>query len=128
MPAAISSNGRASSATAEKLGPRSKKSRLARRRGRIQTGSDDEIEREARSDSDSEDQSSLDSGSDSETASDDEHHAGIVTPSTTQSPPPLDINGSGIKKIALVGPFADTLNYGQCTLLSVSSVVLMVVI
>ena len=41
---------------------------------------------------------------------------------------PLDINGLGIKKIALVGPFADTLNYGQSILLSVSSVVLMVVI
>ena len=41
---------------------------------------------------------------------------------------PLDIKGSGIRKIALLGPFANTLNYGGCISLSVSSVVLIVVI
>jgi hypothetical protein len=119
MTTVVSPNDHASASATGKLGQRSKKSRLARRRGRIQTGSDDEIEREARSDSDSEDQSSLDSESDSETASDDEHHPGIVTPSTTQSPPPLDINGSSssVKPHPIVsgpsGPFVGTTDWAQ---------------
>ncbi|KAI0770850.1 hypothetical protein BC629DRAFT_1715839 [Irpex lacteus] len=119
MPTAVASNGPQSAATPKKPSQRSKKSRLVRRRGRIHSGSDDEIEREARSDSDSDDHSSLDSESDSETASDDEHHAGIVTPSTTQSPPPLEINGqsSSLKPDPIVaggsGPFSGATDWAQ---------------
>ncbi|KAI0686004.1 hypothetical protein BC835DRAFT_1408672 [Cytidiella melzeri] len=119
MPTSLASNGSESTQALRKPTQRTKKSRLVKRRGRVQTGSDDEIEREARSDSDSDDQSSLDSESDSETASDDEHHAGIVTPSTTQSPPPLDINGSSssVKPEPIVtsgsGPFVGPTDWAQ---------------
>ncbi|KAI0057543.1 hypothetical protein BV25DRAFT_1830941 [Artomyces pyxidatus] len=69
------------------------KTRIVRRRGRAQDGiySDDEIEREARSDSESD--SSLDSASDSETepASEDaptNGHADVLIPSSTHIPQP----------------------------------------
>ncbi|KAI0092702.1 hypothetical protein BDY19DRAFT_499937 [Irpex rosettiformis] len=121
MPTAVTSNGAPSTTVPKRPHQRSKKSRTIRRRGRIHSGSDDEIEREARSDSDSDsdDRSSLDSETDSETASDDEHHAGIVTPSTTQSPPPLEINGqsSSFKADPIVaggsGPFVSTTDWAQ---------------
>jgi len=73
-----------------------KKTRVVRRRGRGRdvVDSDDELEREARSDSGSDDEDNTTSGSDS----DDDGFSGsanhtkdtIVTPSTTQSPPPDD--------------------------------------
>ncbi|KAI0340893.1 hypothetical protein BDW22DRAFT_1485845 [Trametopsis cervina] len=119
MPTATAPNGSKASTLPKKASQRSKKSRIVRRRGRAQTESDDEIEREARSDTDTDDQSSLGSESDSETASDDEHHAGIVTPSTTQSPPPLDINGSSsaVKRDPVVNgssvPFVQTTDWAQ---------------
>ncbi|PSR93796.1 hypothetical protein PHLCEN_2v4691 [Hermanssonia centrifuga] len=99
----------------------SKKTRVVKRRGRVNNGleSDEEIEREARTDSDTDEDSSLASESDSETASDDENHAGIVTPSTTQSPPPLDITGpsSSLKAANLAngtaGPFVSTTDWAQ---------------
>jgi hypothetical protein len=97
----------------------SKKTRIVRRRGRGSLESDDEIEREIQTDSDTDDDSSFASGSDSESVSDDdEHHAGIVTPSTTQSPPPLDIpSGSNPAKPSIVpggdGPFVGTTDWAQ---------------
>ncbi|GJE84574.1 hypothetical protein PsYK624_006500 [Phanerochaete sordida] len=95
------------------------KKRIVRRRGRSTLDSDDEIEREAQTDSDTDDSSSYVSDSETESVSeDDEHHAGIVTPSTTQSPPPLDIPGaSSSAKPALMkagpGPFAGTTDWAQ---------------
>lgn len=75
--------------------PRPKKTRIVRRRGRVQGGieSDDEIEREVGTDSDSDnddDQSSVDSASDSDTepASEDvlpNGHARVLTPSLTRN-------------------------------------------
>jgi hypothetical protein len=75
---------------------KSKKTRVVRRRGRggDAIDSDDELEREARSDSGSDDEDNTSSGSDS----DDDDFSGsanhikdtVVTPSTTQSPPPDD--------------------------------------
>ena len=78
--------------------PRSRKTRVVRRRGRAKYDeSDEEIEREVTSDDESDDdRSSLGSVSESESLSDDGHPNGrseVVTPSTTQSPPPLDIDG-----------------------------------
>lgn len=59
--------------------------------------SDDEIVREAGTDSDTDDyQSSIASESDSDLESDDDHPTGrseIVTPSSAQSPPPPDLSG-----------------------------------
>ncbi|GBE79872.1 predicted protein [Sparassis crispa] len=82
MPAPVSATVFTTPSTIDKLssGPHAKKTRLVRRRGRGQNGieSDDEIEREVRSDSDTDDQSSFDSESGSD---------------TTQSPPPLEIDG-----------------------------------
>lgn len=95
------------------------KKRIIRRRGRSTLDSDDEIEREAHTDSDTDDSSSYTSGSETESVSDDdEHHAGIVTPSTTQSPPPLDIPGaSSSAKPTLMngtpGPFVGTTDWAQ---------------
>ena len=73
-----------------------KKTRIVRRRGRGRDAihSDDELEREARSDSGSDDEDNSSSSSDS----DDDAFSGsanltkdaVVTPSTTQSPPPDD--------------------------------------
>ncbi|KAI0727353.1 hypothetical protein C8Q72DRAFT_996639 [Fomitopsis betulina] len=72
--------------------PRSMKPRITRRRGRAKYDeSDEEIEREATSDDESDD-----GRSSSESESDDGHpnrRSEVVTPSTTQSPPPLDIGG-----------------------------------
>ena len=75
---------------------RSKRTRIVRRRGRGRDviESDDELEREARSDSGSDDEDNSSSVSDS----DDDGFSGsanltkdvVVTPSTTQSPPPDD--------------------------------------
>ncbi|TFY64478.1 hypothetical protein EVJ58_g2585 [Rhodofomes roseus] len=91
---------------------RSRKTRIVRRRGRAKIDeSDEEIEREVTSDDDSDDDhSSLGSASESESLSEDGHLNGrseVVTPSTTQSPPPLDIGGrtplAGPKPTSLVG-------------------------
>lgn len=92
------------------------KKRIIRRRGRSTLDSDDEIEREAQTDSDTDDSSSYISDSETESVSeDDEHHAGIVTPSTTQSPPPLDTSTSA--KPTLIsggaGPFVGTNDWAQ---------------
>lgn len=95
------------------------KKRIVRRRGRSTLDSDDEIEREAQTDSDTDDDSSYTSGSETESVSDDdEHHNGIVTPSTTQSPPPLDIPGASTSaKPTLMdggaGPFVGTTDWAQ---------------
>jgi len=73
-----------------------KKTRVVRRRGRGRDAidSDDELEREARSDSgsDDEDNSSSSSDSDNDGFSGSANHTKgtVVTPSTTQSPPPDD--------------------------------------
>ncbi|TFY76437.1 hypothetical protein EWM64_g7576 [Hericium alpestre] len=87
--------------SANNLHASQKKTRLVRRRGRAHDGiySDEEIEREARSDSESDDdRSSLDSASDSETepASDDvqtEGHPAVIVPSSTHTPHPPEVNG-----------------------------------
>ncbi|KAH9938014.1 uncharacterized protein B0H18DRAFT_965099 [Fomitopsis serialis] len=96
---------------------RSRKTRIVRRRGRAKFDeSDEEIEREVTSDDESDDDhSSLASASESESLSEDGHLNGrseVVTPSTTQSPPPLDIDGrtplAGSKRTSIAadsGPF-----------------------
>ena len=118
MPATVTTNnsGNASKHAPKKLN--SKRTRVVRRRGRGGLDSDDEIEREAHTDSDTDENSSVTSVSDSESVSDDEPHTGIVTPSTTQSPPPLDIPGaSGSGKPSIVngaaGPFVGTTDWAQ---------------
>ncbi|KAI0940089.1 hypothetical protein AcW1_004901 [Taiwanofungus camphoratus] len=76
-----------------------RKARTARRRGRVPNGieSEDEIERAATTDSETgDDRSSLESDSDIDSVSDDTRPNGrpeVVTPSTTQSPSPLEIDG-----------------------------------
>ena len=73
-----------------------KKTRVVRRRGRGRDAidSDDELEREARSDSGSDDEDNTSSGSDSDndgfSGSANHTKDTVVTPSTTQSPPPDD--------------------------------------
>lgn len=102
MSSTVTSAARKQTKPASKALPHShsRKTRISRRRGRPVNGveSDDEIVREARTDSDSEGyQSSIPSDDDSDLESDDDHPAGgseIVTPNTTQSPPPLDISAS----------------------------------
>ncbi|KZT71490.1 hypothetical protein DAEQUDRAFT_809817 [Daedalea quercina L-15889] len=105
--------------------PRPRKTRVARRRGRARhEESDEEIEREVTSDDESDDDhSSLGSGSDSESFSEDGHLNGrseVVTPSTTQSPPPLDIDGrtppAGSKHTSMaadVGPFVSATDWAD---------------
>lgn len=116
MPATITTTANASTNVTKKQ--RTKKARIVRRRGRGGMDSDDEIEREAQTDSGTEDDSAYTSESDTESVSDEEHHAGIVTPSTTQSPPPLDLpGGSASGKPTLVngasGPFVGTTDWAQ---------------
>ncbi|KIP12895.1 hypothetical protein PHLGIDRAFT_138691 [Phlebiopsis gigantea 11061_1 CR5-6] len=119
MPATIATN---NTGNVSKQAPKkhsSKRTRVVRRRGRGGLDSDDEIEREAHTDSDTDENSSVTSVSDSESVSDDdEPHPGIVTPSTTQSPPPLDIpRASGSVKPSIVnggvGPFVGTTDWAQ---------------
>ncbi|KAF9651752.1 hypothetical protein BDM02DRAFT_3110210 [Thelephora ganbajun] len=98
MPATVLPSTKRNAKAAQKLNGhhKSKKTRLVRRRGRGRDAidSDDELEREARSDSGSDDEDNTSSGSDS----DDDGLSGsanhtkdtVVTPSTTQSPPPDD--------------------------------------
>ena len=99
---------------------RSKKSRILRRRGRAKDGihSDDDIEREARSDSDTDDDSSVvSSDSDVESDSDDDNHATrseVVTPSTTQSPPPLHTSSKAAPLgNGAAGPFVGATDWAQ---------------
>lgn len=110
MPATVmTNNGDATKLATKKH--HSKKTRVVRRRGRGGLDSDEEIEREAQTDSDTDDDSSLSSESESESVSeDDEHHAGIVTPSTTQSPPPLDVKPALNGKS---GPFVGATDWAQ---------------
>ncbi|EIM87902.1 uncharacterized protein STEHIDRAFT_167310 [Stereum hirsutum FP-91666 SS1] len=101
-----------------------KKTRIVRRRGRAQDGiySDEEFEREARSDSDSDqdDRSSIDSSEDSETepASEDvptvsaphQHQVDVVEPgSSSHTPQPPDVNRISVSKTspALLGGSTD---------------------
>ncbi|TCD69212.1 hypothetical protein EIP91_008315 [Steccherinum ochraceum] len=133
MPAAITSaNTRKSAKTADKPNVHSsmKKTRTVRRRGRAKKGlesDDDEIEREARTDSETDDNSSVLSESESDTASDDDDHPAnsfeVVTPSTTQSPPPLHVKDASTSdevisvKAPLLngesGPFVGTTDWAQ---------------
>ncbi|CDO73789.1 hypothetical protein BN946_scf185015.g118 [Trametes cinnabarina] len=104
--------------------PIPKRRRPVKRRGRAKDEfeSDDDIEREVRTDSETDDDhSSIDSESDSESSSDDLHadaQSEVVTPSTTQSPPPVELaslpNGSskdGAGSHAAI--FADTTNWAE---------------
>ncbi|KAI0638422.1 hypothetical protein C8Q77DRAFT_431740 [Trametes polyzona] len=104
--------------------PIPRKRRPVKRRGRAKDEfeSDDEIEREVRTDSETDDDhSSIDSESDSESSSDDLHadaHSEVVTPSTTQSPPPVDLNGDtrAASKDAAgsqAAIFSDTTNWAE---------------
>ncbi|KAI0776202.1 hypothetical protein BD413DRAFT_610874 [Trametes elegans] len=104
--------------------PIPRKRRLVKRRGRAKDEfeSDDEIEREVRTDSESDDDhSSIDSESDSESSSDDLHadaRSEVVTPSTTQSPPPVELGGlPGASAKDASGShaaiFADTTNWAE---------------
>ncbi|KAH9942579.1 hypothetical protein B0H21DRAFT_524266 [Amylocystis lapponica] len=108
--------------------PHSRKTRIVRRRGRVHGGieSDDEIEREVRTDSDTDDdQSSLDSESDAESVSDGvrmNRRSEVVTPSTTQSPPPLDLDAhppldvdlaSKPPAIVSAGPFVGATDWAE---------------
>jgi CASC3/Barentsz eIF4AIII binding len=83
--------------TKENAQSKSNKTRIVRRRGRARDviDSDDELEREARSDSGSDDdKSSIDSDSDADSVHSDRilhnGHFATITPSTTQSPQPDD--------------------------------------
>ncbi|KAJ3487989.1 hypothetical protein NLI96_g3142 [Meripilus lineatus] len=131
MPAPAATTQRKQAKPADKARTHShpRKTRMARRRGRLANGveSDDEIVREAGTDSDTDDyQSSAASESDSDVESDDDHHAGgseIVTPNTTQSPPPMDLassissrKGAHLKEPILNGndgPFSGTTDWAQ---------------
>ncbi|KAI0832678.1 hypothetical protein BC628DRAFT_339604 [Trametes gibbosa] len=104
--------------------PIPRKRRLVKRRGRAKDEfeSDDEIEREVRTDSETDDDhSSIDSESDSESSSDDLHadaHSEVVTPSTTQSPPPVELGGlprapSKNASGSHVALFSDTTNWAE---------------
>ncbi|KAI0660742.1 hypothetical protein C8Q70DRAFT_972067 [Cubamyces menziesii] len=104
--------------------PIPRKRRTVKRRGRARDEfeSDDEFEREVRTDSETDDDhSSIDSESDSESSSDDLHadaHSEVVTPSTTQSPPPVELSGlpNGSSKDGADGHaamFSDTTNWAE---------------
>ncbi|KAI0353088.1 hypothetical protein OH77DRAFT_659601 [Trametes cingulata] len=104
--------------------PIPRKRRPVKRRGRAKDEfeSDDEIEREVRTDSETDDDhSSIDSESDSESSSDDLHadaHSEVVTPSTTQSPPPVELDGvarspSKDATGSHAAIFADTTNWAE---------------
>lgn len=107
-----------------------KKPRTVRRRGRAKKSfesDDDEIEREARTDSETDNNSSLISDSDSDSASDDDDHPAnsfeVVTPSTTQSPPPLHVKDASSSNHVLsikapilngdTGPFVGATDWAQ---------------
>ncbi|PCH40829.1 hypothetical protein WOLCODRAFT_143244 [Wolfiporia cocos MD-104 SS10] len=100
----------------------SRKIRAARRRGRAphEIESDEEIEREITTDDDSDDDdSSIDSDLGSESLSDDGHPHGrseVVTPSTTQSPPPPELHGpiDGVSAKSLQsGPFVSATTWAD---------------
>lgn len=94
-----------------------------KRRGRAKDEfeSDEEIVREVRTDSETDDDhSSIDSDSDSESSSSDLHadaHSEVVTPSTTQSPPPAELDrlsGDAAKDPSnSVGIFANATNWAE---------------
>lgn len=94
-----------------------------KRRGRAKDEfeSDEEIVREVRTDSETDDDhSSIDSNSDSESSSSDLHadaHSEVVTPSTTQSPPPAELDrlsGDAAKDPSnSVGIFANATNWAE---------------
>lgn len=118
MPAALSSTKSAVDASSHR-----RKTRIVKRRGRAVNGaeSDDEIVREITSDDDTDD-SSVDSESETESLSDDHHLNGrseVVTPSTTQSPPPPELDGrvslaNGITpKQVESGPFVATTDWAD---------------
>ncbi|KAH8094828.1 hypothetical protein BXZ70DRAFT_338574 [Cristinia sonorae] len=131
MPSAIATTtARRSSKVTEKPNSQQKRTRTIRRRGRAKKGfesDEDEIEREARTDSETDDNSSLLSDSETDSGSDDEGHPTnrfeVVTPSTTQSPPPLHVkdattssDGLPIKSPLLdgeSGPFSGTTDWAQ---------------
>ncbi len=126
MPVAVSAS---SSRTAKPLersfsNPVPRKRRAVKRRGRAKDefDSDEEIEREVRTDSETDDDnSSIDSDSDSESSSSDPHadaHSEVVTPSTTQSPPPVELDrlANGVAKdhsSRRAGIFADATNWAE---------------
>ncbi|OJT05382.1 hypothetical protein TRAPUB_3823 [Trametes pubescens] len=126
MPTAVSASATNSRKPIERSlsNPVPRKRRAVKRRGRAKDEfeSDDEIEREVRTDSESDDDhSSIDSESDSESSSDDLHadaHSEVVTPSTTQSPPPVEREGlpRGPAKDAAAthtALFSDTTNWAE---------------
>ncbi|THH21376.1 hypothetical protein EUX98_g8395, partial [Antrodiella citrinella] len=133
MPAAITNtNARKTARSGDKPNAPSisKKNRTVRRRGRAKKGfesDDDEIQREARTDSETDNNSSLLSDSDSDSASDDDDHPAnnfeVVTPSTTQSPPPLHVkDAAGSSDIITIkapllngtsGPFVGATDWAQ---------------
>lgn len=126
MPTAVSASATNSRKPIERTvsNPIPRKRRAVKRRGRAKDEfeSDDEIEREVRTDSESDDDhSSIDSESDSESSSDDLHadaHSEVVTPSTTQSPPPVELEGlsRGPSKDAAgsqAAMFSDTTNWAE---------------
>ncbi|KAI0082344.1 hypothetical protein K474DRAFT_1655080 [Panus rudis PR-1116 ss-1] len=120
---AANKNTPTANAKSSRGGPRPRRVRAVRRRGRAkdEIDSDDEIEREARSDSESEEESSLVSESDYETESEDDNattRSEAVTPSTTQSPPPLPSSSktpSGDASLVNgeAGPFVATTDWAQ---------------
>ncbi|KAI0720368.1 hypothetical protein C8T65DRAFT_10273 [Cerioporus squamosus] len=103
--------------------PVPRKRRAVKRRGRAKDEfeSDEEIVREVRTDSDTDDDnSSIDSDSDSESSSDlhADAHSEVVTPSTTQSPPPVELDrlSNGAAKDpsnSHAGIFADATNWAE---------------
>ena len=103
--------------------PVPRKHRTVKRRGRAKDEfeSDEEIVREVRTDSETDDDhSSIDSDSDSESSSSDlpaDAHSEVVTPSTTQSPPPTELDrlpGDTAKDPSnSVGIFANATNWAE---------------
>ena len=99
--------------------PDPRKRRVVKRRGRAkgEFESDEEIEREVRTDSDTDDDnSSIDSDSESESSSSELHadpHSEIVTPSTTQSPPPAARSPAKDPSGSHAGLFADATNWAE---------------
>ena len=100
--------------------PVPRKRRVVKRRGRGRGGdfeSDEEIEREVRTDSETDDDhTSIDSDSDSESSSSELHadaHSEVITPSTTQSPPPVVHAPAKDPSGSHAGIFADASNWAE---------------
>ncbi|KAH9943210.1 uncharacterized protein BXZ73DRAFT_40337 [Epithele typhae] len=119
MPSAVSAPKSSKPLERSFSNPVPRQRRVVKRRGRVngEFGSDDEIEREVRTDSESDDDhSSVDSDSESESSSSElraDAHSEVVTPSTTQSPPPTEHVAPKDPSGSHTGIFADATNWAE---------------